>query len=159
MISVRPAKKRDAATAIDIVRRSIGQLCVADHRNDETTLAAWLANKTPQDFLEWLSNEDNFCVVAESAGRPVGVGLLHRRGEILLFYLAPGSQRQGIGKMVHAALEERASEWGLTALHLDSTALACPFYESLGYRPTGPALARFGVLQCFPYARQLRPSD
>jgi GNAT superfamily N-acetyltransferase len=155
MISVRPAEQKDADAAIDVVRRSISQLCIADHRNDEKTLATWLVNKTPQHFLSWLSNVDNFCVVVESNSRLLGVGVLNRSGEILLFYLAPGAQRQGIGRMIHAALEEKAGQWGLTSLHLDSTALACSFYEALGYRPTGPAMARHGVLQCFPYAKQL----
>jgi len=155
VVSVRPAEPGDADAAIDVVRRSISELCVADHHNDEATLASWLANKTPQNFLTWLSNPDNFCVVAESDGRLVGVGVLHRRGEILLFYLAPGVQRRGIGRMIHAALEKRAMQWKLTSLHLDSTALACRFYEALGYRPTGAAVVRFGVLRCFPFAKQL----
>ena len=155
MISIRAAEQRDADAAIAVVQQSIVHLCVADHHNDEKTLATWLANKTPQNFLDWLSNVDNFCVVAESNSRLLGVGVLHRRGEILLFYLAPGEQRKGIGKMIHAALEEKADQWGLTSLHLDSTALACPFYEALGYRLIGPAIPRFGVLQCFPYAKQL----
>lgn len=158
MISVRPAEQRDTGAAIDVVRRSITHLCVADHQNDDETLAAWLANKTPQNFLKWLSNTENFCVVVESNSRLLGVGVLHRRGEILMLYLAPGAQRQGIGKMIHTALEEKAAQWGMTSLHLDSTALACPFYEALGYQPSGPAVARFGVLQCFPYAKQLQPN-
>lgn len=157
MISVRPAEQRDAEAAIDVVRRSIAELCVADHRNDEETLGLWLANKTPQNFLAWLSNVDNFCVVVESSDRLLGVGVLQRGGEILLFYLAPGAQRQGLGKLVHAALERKADQWGLTTLHLDSTAMACAFYEALGYRRSGPATKRLGVLQCFPYAKQLQP--
>jgi GNAT superfamily N-acetyltransferase len=158
MISVRPAEERDADAAIDVVRRSINQLCVLDHHNDEKTLANWLANKTAENFLTWLSNTDNFCVVAESSSRLVGVGVLNRRGEILLLYLAPGAQRQGIGKMVHDALEEKASQWGLTSLHLDSTALACRFYEAAEYRSAGLPVERFGGLQCFPYAKQLQPN-
>src|SRR5882672_1659038 len=151
MIVIRHADESDAAAAIDVVRRSISQLCVADHHNDEETLAAWLANKTSQNFLAWLANTDNFCVVAESENRLIGVGVLNRAGEILLFYLAPGTQRQGVGRMIHAALEEKAQQWGLVSLHLDSTALACPFYEATGYRRVGAAVPRFGVLQCFPY--------
>jgi GNAT superfamily N-acetyltransferase len=157
MISVRPAEKRDADAAIEVVRRSINELCVTDHHNDKRTLATWLANKTSQNFLTWLSNTDNFCVVAESSDRLVGVGVLNRKGEILLLYLAPGAQRQGIGKMVHDALEEKAARWGLTSLHLDSTALACRFYEAAGYRPAGLPVERFGGLQCFPYVKQLQP--
>ncbi|MHB8744657.1 MAG: GNAT family N-acetyltransferase [Sulfuricaulis sp.] len=159
MIAVRPAEQRDAEAAIDVVRRSISQLCLADHHNDHETLTTWLANKTPQSFVTWLCNPDNFCVVAESNSNLLGVGVLQRRGEILLFYLAPGSQRQGIGKRIHAALEEKATQWGLTSLHLDSTALACPFYEALGYRPIGLPIVRFGVLRCFPYAKQLQPNN
>jgi GNAT superfamily N-acetyltransferase len=159
MIIVRPAKPIDADTAIDVVRQSIHQSCMADHCNDDETLAIWLSNKTPQNFLSWLSNIDNYCVIAESSSHLLGVGSLHRRGEILLFYLAPSAQHLGIGKLIHSALEEKAVLWGLTSLQLESTALARRFYESLGYRSTGPAIRRFGILQCFPYRKQLRPSN
>ncbi|GAA0710290.1 GNAT family N-acetyltransferase [Dokdonella soli] len=155
MIGVRCAEQRDAHAAIDVVRRSIGHLCVADHHNDHETLTTWLANKTPHDFVRWLSNADNFCVVAESNDGLLGVGVLQRRGEILLFYLAPGAQRRGIGKKIHATLEAKAVQWGLASLHLDSTVLACHFYEALGYKPMGPPVPRFGVLRCFPYVKQL----
>jgi GNAT superfamily N-acetyltransferase len=157
MISVRRAEERDAAAAIDVVRRSISQLCVADHHDDESTLTTWLANKTPLNFLSWIANADNFCVVAESDNHLAGVGVLHRTGEILLFYLDPGAQRQGIGRIIHAALEAKANEWKLASLHLDSTSLARPFYEALGYQAIGAAVPRFGVLQCFPYSKRLTP--
>jgi len=156
MIAVRCAEQRDADAVTDLVRRSIIDLCVADHHNDHETLTAWLANKTPQNFLKWFSNPDNFFIVAESNVSLLGVGTLQRRGEILLFYVAPGAQRQGIGAKIHAALEEKAAQWGLASLHLDSTAVASRFYEALGYRPTGPSVSRFGVLRCFPYAKQLQ---
>ena len=157
MISVRRAEESDAAAAIDVVRRSISQLCVADHHDDESTLTTWLANKTPQNFLAWIANTDNFCVVADSDNRLAGVGVLQRTGEILLFYLDPGAQRQGIGRIIHAALEAKANEWKLASLHLDSTSLARHFYEALGYRAIGAAVPRFGVLQCFPYSKRLTP--
>jgi hypothetical protein len=37
----------DAPAACDVLRRSISELCVADHGNDPTILARWLSNKTP----------------------------------------------------------------------------------------------------------------
>ena len=157
MITVRRADESDATAAIDVVRRSISQLCVVDHHDDEYTLTTWLANKTPQNFLAWIANIDNYCVVAESNSRLAGVGVLQRTGEILLFYLDPGAQRQGIGRIIHAALEAKAIEWKLASLHLDSTSLARPFYEALGFRAIGAAVPRFGVLQCFPYAKRLAP--
>lgn len=156
-IKIRAAEQSDATVAVDVVRRSIQQLCVADHQGDPSTIAMWLANKTPENFLLWLANPDNFCVVAESGDRLSGVGLLHRSGEIRLFYLAPGAQRQGIGRMIHAELEVTARRWELSSLHLHSTAMARPFYEALGYHSTGAASLRFGVLECFPYAMPLQP--
>src|SRR4051794_3964273 len=92
MSIVRPAEPQDADAAIDVVRRSITQLCVADHHHHGETLAIWLENKTRGNFLAWISNVDNFCVVAESNLRLSGVAVLQRQGEILLFYLAPGAQ-------------------------------------------------------------------
>lgn len=157
MITVRPATQADADAAIDVVRNSISHLCVADHRNNQDALAAWLANKTPQNFVRWLANPDNYCVIAESDSHLLGVGVLQHSGEILLFYLAPGAQRRGIGRKIHDALEEKAAQWRLESLHLDSTALARSFYEALGYRSAGEPVMRFGVLKCFPYAKQLRP--
>src|SRR4051812_3231746 len=74
VIAVREAAPNDAEAVIDVVRRSITQLCAADHRDDPGTLATWLANKTPQNFLSWLSNPDNFCVVAWQGDRLSGVG-------------------------------------------------------------------------------------
>lgn len=130
MIAVRQAHAGDIESAVEVVRRSITELCAADH-------------------------SDNHCVVAAAGVRVLGIGLLHRSGEIRLLYLAPGGQRQGTGKAIHAALEGKATEWGLERLVLESTALARPFYEKLGYRPVAPPKLRFGVLRSHPYEKAL----
>jgi GNAT superfamily N-acetyltransferase len=154
-MSIRRATDHDAPAAIAIVRDSITQLCAADHRNDAATLERWLANKNPQTFVAWIANPDNFCVVAASGSQLHGVGLLQRRGEVLLFYLAPGQQRRGIGARIHAALEEQARAWRLSRMYLQSTRLACAFYEAMGYREAGPALRLFGVMDAYPYEKVL----
>ena len=156
MFTVRPAESRDADAAVDVVRRSITELCTDDHRGDAETLAGWLANKTAQHFVTWLANEDNHCVIAETGSRLLGVGLLRRDGEVLLFFLSPEAQRRGIGTAIHAALEGKARAWGLSKLTLDGTFAARPFYERLGYRSTGAARPRFGVLQSYPYEKTLQ---
>jgi GNAT superfamily N-acetyltransferase len=158
MVTVREARSQDAAGAIEVVRRSIEELCVADHRNDPETLGKWLANKTAQSFQSWLANPENFCVVAERQGRLSGVGLLHREGELMLVYLSPDTQRRGVGTLLYRALEQQALQWGLRRLHLDSTFMARSFYEALGFRSTGPAKKMFGVLQSYPYEKTL-PAD
>ncbi len=157
MMTIREARPEDAAAAIEVVRRSIEELCVADHRNDPDTLAGWLANKTPQSFQGWLANPQNFCVVAVAEGRLHGVGLLHREGELMLFYLSPGMQRRGVGALLYRAVEQKAIQWGLRTLRLNSTLMARSFYEALGFRSVGPAKKVFGVLQSYPYEKSLLP--
>jgi GNAT superfamily N-acetyltransferase len=160
MIIVREALAGDAETVIEVVHQSITRSCTADHRNDPYTLGKWLENKTPQQFVSWLSNSNNFCVVAHLDERLSGVGLLHRGGEVRLFFVAPDAQQQGVGKAIHTLLEEKAAQWELRVMHLQSTALARQFYEGLGYRSSGAAVLRFGLLQCYPYEKMLlQPND
>ncbi len=158
MVAVRKAEPKDAAAAAEVLRRSITELCTLDHHGDADTLAKWLANKTPRDFLSWLAKEDHFCVVAEANDQIMGVGLLHRSGEVRLCYLAPGAQGRGSGKAIHAALEKKARAWGLKRLHLESTVSARPFYERVGYRPAGAAKPGFGISHCHPYEKMLQPN-
>lgn len=158
MVTVRQAEPKDAEAAVEVLRRSITELCTADHHGDADTVANWLANKTPQNFRSWLANDENFCVVAETNNHILGVGLLHRSGEIRLCYLTPGSQRQGIGKAVYLALEEKAKAWGLCKLNLESTVSARTFYESVGYQPAGAPKPGFGISHCHPYEKALQPN-
>jgi len=88
----------------------------------------------------------------------VGVGLLHRSGEIRLCYVAPGAQRKGIGKAIYLALEEQAKAWRLRTLRLESTVSARQFYEALGFRSAGMATPGFGISHCHPYEKQLQPN-
>ena len=43
---IRRAIVTDASGACEVVRRSISELCVDDHQGDQTTIGAWIANKT-----------------------------------------------------------------------------------------------------------------
>ena len=155
MIAIRAAAADDAEAAIDVVRRSITELCVGDHRNDPATLSRWLANKTPESFRGWLANPGNSCLVATSGGHVCGVGLLRPDGEIVLFFLRPGLQRQGIGTSIYRALEEKAIARGMKRLHLGSTLMARSFYESMGFRPCGPVQMLYDLLPAHPYEKTL----
>ena len=156
-VQTRLAKANDAVLVTDIVCLSIRELCVSDHHNDPATLDRWLANKTPANFESWIQNQDNHCVVGEIDNHLCGVGLLHSSGEIRLFYLAPGTQRHGLGAAIHAALEEHAHAWGLQSLHLQSTDAARPFYEAMGYVASAPRNHLHGRLWCYPYRKWLQP--
>ena len=111
MPPARIAEPRDADAVVRVLRRSITELCVADHHNDPTTLQKWLENKTVENFYCWLATESNFCVVTESSAAINGVGLVNHAGEILLCYVAPESQGHGYGSAILAALEESVKPW------------------------------------------------
>jgi GNAT superfamily N-acetyltransferase len=156
MPTARIAEPRDADAAVRVLRRSIAELCVADHHNDPTTLQKWLENKTVENFHCWLATESNFCVVTESNAEINGVGLVHRAGEILLCYVAPESQGHGYGSAILEALEAKARTWGLDKLRLGSTVSARPFYERHGYIAAGESTCSFGSSRCYPYEKILQ---
>ena len=73
-MEIRAATPEDAAAACQVIRRSIAELCVADHRNDEAILARWLGNKTPEIFASWVRQPDNSLFVAVEANSILAVG-------------------------------------------------------------------------------------
>jgi hypothetical protein len=69
---IRRAEVTDAADACQAVRRSIVELCVEDHGGDRATIAAWLANKTPENVAAWIASPDSVAVVAQTFTGIVG---------------------------------------------------------------------------------------
>ena len=155
MGSVREATARDAQPAVEVVRRSIVELCVADHRNDAETLAQWLENKTVDRFLAWFSSQRHCCVVAEDDTGICGVGMIENDGEIQLCYVLPDRQNQGHGAAILEHLEAQAKRWGLSRIRLKSTGPARSFYERHGYRSAGDPARGFGITRPIPYAKDI----
>ncbi len=154
-LSVRTAVPTDADAAVRVLRRSITELCVADHQGDPGTLEQWLSNKNVERFTSWVANPDTYVVVAEGDAGVCGVGMLNSRGEIQLCYVLPGCESQGVGRALLAAIESQARSWGIERLRLDSTRGACSFYERAGYRSLGEPACGFGLTRCHPYEKQL----
>ncbi|HEU4604107.1 MAG TPA: GNAT family N-acetyltransferase [Steroidobacteraceae bacterium] len=147
------AEPADADAAIQVVRDSITRLCGADHRNQPDLLAGWLKNKTAEYFCTWISNPDNYCVVAEQ-GELCGVGLLHRMGEVRLLYVSPQMQGIGVGRALMHRLEEHARKLNLAKVQLSSTAAARAFYSAIGYRDLGETDSWRGIL-CYKFEKKL----
>ena len=158
--TARAAETCDAQAAVAVLRRSIIELCVADHQNDPATLEKWLENKTVEHFHAWLANERNACVITESGAKLNGVGMIGRNGEILLCYVLPEAQGRGFGRAILGALEERAAAWRLQKLRLASTMMARAFYEKHGYVSAGDDRAcGIGLASCYPYEKTLHESS
>jgi GNAT superfamily N-acetyltransferase len=144
-MEIRAAKPEDAPIACEVMRRSIAELCVADHRNDAAVLARWLGNKTPELFLSWIVQPDNSLFVAAESGSILGVGSVTDAGHITLNYVSPDARFRGVSRALLGALEARAAERGNTRCTLTSTETARRFYLANGYVEDGLPVGRFGT--------------
>lgn len=144
-VEIRPATLSDATAACHVLRRSIAECCLADHHNDPQVLAAWLGNKTPEMVQGWFASPTNHALVACEGEAVLGVALLTRAGKLALCYLLPEACRQGTGKLLLAAMEAQAREWGVKALQLHSTATAEKFFAREGYHHGGIVRSPYGV--------------
>lgn len=154
-ITVRRAVPQDAEAACDVLRRSIQELCVADHQNDGKALGAWLENKTADNVRAWIASSRNYAVVALCNAKICGFALLGQDGTIRLCYLVPEVQHLGAGRAMLAALESEASRWGLKSLRLESTLTALPFYKRNGYTSAGESILVFGAQRAYPMRKEL----
>ena len=156
-LTIRRAAPSDAPVACEVVRRSITELCVEDHRGDASTLTLWLANKTQANFTRWIHADHLTAFVAEKAGHVAGFGLLDRGGSIALLYVSPDVRFEGVSKALLAAMEDTARSAGVRTLTLDSTATARRFYEGSGYVLAGDPKKGFGRSTCYPMSKQVAP--
>lgn len=141
-ISIRDGVDEDASEAIGVVRRSIAELCSADHHDDPRELTAWLRNKTEEAWRLWVARRDARVLVAEIDSEIIGVGMVDRRGKVLLNYVRPDARLRGVTKAMLASLEREARGMGAASCCLESTETAKRFYVARGYasvdgRPLG----------------------
>ena len=117
-----------------VLRRSIQELCHADHNGDAARLADWLSNNTQENMAAWIRNPQSLVFVATEGGRILGVAAMIRTGKITLNYVSPDARFRGISKALINRLEAQARELGLDYCMLNSTETARRFYLSLGYQ-------------------------
>jgi GNAT superfamily N-acetyltransferase len=152
-MQIRRAAPEDAEVACQVLRRSIAELCAADHQGDPPTLAAWLDNKTPENVRRWTGSQHVF--VAAEGGTILDVAALSPAGTITLNYVSPDARFLGVSKALIARIEEEAATLGLAAIALQSTATARRFYATCGYTDAGAPVAGFGITRGFPMTKRL----
>jgi len=161
-LQIRDAVAPDAEAACVVMRRSIAELCAADHRDDPKILAQWLANKRPEILRDWMARPGQSFLVATDGDSIRGVELVTDAGEITLNYVSPDARFCGVSRALLAALERRAVERGNAHCTLASTATARRFYltngyveTGNGYVETGPPRGNFGTQSGFPMRKVL----
>ncbi|WP_167855881.1 GNAT family N-acetyltransferase [Natronospirillum operosum] len=151
---IRQAALSDAEAITGVLRRSIAELCRADHKGDEELLQQWLANKTPDNVAKWLGSGSTTAWVAELDHRVVGVGMLSRPGEVLLCYVTPEVIGKGMGYQLLQCMLQAANGWGLKRVFLESTATAQNFYLCNGFEPAGEPVMS-GRMWGYPMQREV----
>ena len=133
-MEIRKGLPSDAIVASTVLQRSIKELCRADHRDDVGKVAAWTANKTPQEWLAWLGQDCVSIYVAVLESRIAGVGAVTTSGEIRLNYVSPAARFSGVSKALVAFMEADARAHCATRCTLESTKTADNFYRAAGYK-------------------------
>ena len=117
-MEIRDATPEDAEEACLVLRRSITELCEADHHGDPALLAAWLSNKRPEIVAAWMRRTDASYLVAIEQSAIAAVGGVTDGGEILLNYVSPDARFRGVSRALLAAMEARAWDRGATMCNL-----------------------------------------
>ena len=154
-MEIRDALPEDAAAACEVIRRSISELCGADHLNDPVILGRWLANKTPEIVASWISRPCNSVLVAVENATILAVGAVTDAGEITLNYVSPDARFRGASRAMLVALETRARDRGNRRCTLFSTETARRLYQTAGYIEVGPAQHKLGTTSSYPMSKQL----
>ena len=154
-MQIREASVEDAVEASQVVRRSIAELCHADHQNDPIVLVKWLSNNTSHNMRSWIADPDSYVVVATEGAAIIGVGAITSSGEITLNYMSPDARFRGVSKAILNQLEAKALELGNNACALTSTETAGRFYLSAGYGQFGPPEPSIGKGSSYRMVKQL----
>jgi GNAT superfamily N-acetyltransferase len=141
---IRDAAPGDAEQACAVMRRSIIELCVADHADDPAILDRWLANKKPEITRGWIESPTGSMLLAVEGDSVLAVGGVTDAGEITLNYVSPDARFRGVSKALLRALEARAIERGCSRCTLLSTQTAYRFYLAAGYADDGPPVNKVG---------------
>ena len=132
---VRPVTAADVDALAALQEASIMRLGIACY--GEAKARAWA--RVGHEFKHVLLEDGRF-LVAEWAGRPVGVGgwspdsLEAELAWIRYLFVDPDHARQGIGRRLVAAAERSAQGAGRRRFEVWSSLNAEPFYRALGYR-------------------------
>jgi len=155
VVKIREATEADAATACEVMRASIAELCAADHQDNPEILSRWLANKTPDNLAAWIADPDASMLLAVEGDVVLAVGAVRNDGEITLNYVSPAAQFRGASSALLAALEARAKERGNTHCKLLSTETAHRFYLNRGYVGQGEPQHKFGTSASYPMSKKI----
>jgi len=127
---IREAKIEDIPAILKTVHESI-RSCVQDHNRNESEIQIWLEEINQSDLMLLMLYNDSWVYVEENI--IAGFLLINDHGKILLNYIAPEMQQQGIGTAMLLNICERFKVKNISHITLETTHTALPFYQKQGF--------------------------
>lgn len=129
---MRRAVPADAATIWAIHTRAIRETASSHYAPE--SIAAWSGRTTPASYLVPIATQV-VLVACNDTGRIAGFAELDpAEGLVKACYVDPDFDRRGVGRALMQAVERAAREHGRSALTLDASINALPFYRALGWQ-------------------------
>lgn len=98
-------------------------------------------------------------MVFDTEGQTIGVARLHlntpQQAQIRYMAVETRQQRQGIGKMLLLALEEKARQWGAEEIIFDARANIAGFYKRFGYTTLAPGNTLFNSVHHYKMGKRI----
>ncbi|QBQ17559.1 GNAT family N-acetyltransferase [Acinetobacter haemolyticus] len=121
------AQQQDSKAILNVIKQSI-ESCSLDHDNNQNVIVEWLSNKTEENIINWINN--SYSYVYKKDNKIVGFILMSKGGVILLNYVLPDYQGDGIGSAMVDFIISLSSSYQIDKIKLESTLTARKFYES-----------------------------
>lgn len=126
---IRAAKQDDLPALLQLRADSIGAITAG---YDSDTLQQWLHFNPTDRYLETIRVRN--LLVASNGDAILGcAGLYLPKTQLIATFVHPDCGGTGVGRRLVAAVEERARQFGLPQMLVESALNATPFYQSCGY--------------------------
>jgi N-acetylglutamate synthase-like GNAT family acetyltransferase len=158
MFTIRKATGFDAKAIFDLRSRAILQKCAGYYSEEQLVL--WTQGEVSAAFAQDVA--ENF-YVSELNAQVIGSGKINlTTGMLDAIFVDPSQMGQGAAKNMLEYLQALGLEQGLSALKLESTLNAAPFYRRCGFMGDEQAtyLSPRGMrLACIPMEKPLSPNS
>ncbi|WP_269915269.1 GNAT family N-acetyltransferase [Acinetobacter sp. HY1485] len=130
---LKKAQHYHAKEIVDVIKKSIFS-CIADHKNNQELIDAWIANKTEKNLKKWIL--ENHCYIYLLDQNIVGFYCMSPYGELFLNYVLPNFQHKKIGSQLLIKLIQDCQKYQIKKIYLESTLTAFNFYQKNYFRMT-----------------------
>ncbi|WP_374663253.1 GNAT family N-acetyltransferase [Acinetobacter sp.] len=128
---IRESRIEDIPEIIRVIHESV-RSCIQDHQRNESEIQIWLEKTSQSNLLLWILYNDSWVYIEND--QIAGFIMVNDQGEILLNYIRPEMQLQGIGTALLMNMIDCLREKKIPQVSLDSTQTALPFYKKCGFQ-------------------------